>query len=335
MKKLILAVACALSTLAQAHFFKVETFTNHTQNIYLVSDFHRSTTKENKQAIAQQQKDLLELAKNKKAGVIVEDGMIYGDQLIYSSRVDMIPGCFDQKQLQTIEIETPQHGLASQCKNNRIECINAERRFSSFRPLNIYCEFFQNKKKEFLSSTDGRSFQNYYQEKINFIEKTIEQPLAPFFNQCKNQKCTLGDFFKTTKPAYITGIDTIFKAIDKKWSLKNLSYNDKLSIILTNYAAYFLDLEILHSLASMNHKQNVIICAGDLHINNLKEALPQLGYTHRQKEGENLLLQNGSKYIEPTALNMKQALGSMPSPAPDIIPVNPFNPFAWFQPNLA
>lgn len=293
------------------HFFKVEHWTNNVQNILLVSDFHTSTKPENSNLV-QQREQLVSLAIDLNAGVIVEDGMIYGDDLIKSSRIDLKQGVFPEKMLDSIKIETPLHGLHSLCKIKGVDCINAEYRFSLCRPLNIYYDFFKNKKDQILNQfkEDGALFENYYKQRMTFLEQTIEKPFTPLFNAFKQSSMLLNDYLKKTPLPFIHSIDTLFTKIASEWN-SSIDYAAKVSIILTNYTATFLDCEIIHGLSLFKNKKTVIICAGDLHIQEMKRALPQLGYNQQASQGQDLAIIAGAKYQEPNALELHATVAAM------------------------
>lgn len=291
------------------HFFKIERWDNDRQQVVLVSDFHRTTRPENKN-ISEQRHAIIDSAARFNAGVIVEDGMIYGDALIKSPSVHMQQGVFPKAKLNAIDIEIPLHGMHSLCRIQGIDSLNAEYRFSLCRPLDVYYEFFKNKKYQILNNfNDGTAFETYYHDRIKKVEEMIEKPLAPLFEQFKHNTCLLNDYLAKKDIPVVKNVDSIFQAIEgNKWDLSAIDYSGKLSVILTNYTVAFLDLEILHSLALFKNKNVVFICAGNRHIQNLKEALPQLGYKLIDRVGEELKVANGRGYIEPKALDVEKTL---------------------------
>lgn len=317
----------ATSFTAHAHLFKAQKWSSKNQDLLLVSDFHRSTTAAN-QCQIQQRQEIVDFAAQTGAGVIVEDGMIYGDAIVRSLSVYIEQGIFPASILKTKAIEIPLHGMHSLCSAQGVDSINAEYRFSQCRALNVYYEFFQNKKNQLLShSSDGAEHQAYYARTISALENDIEKPLAPIFSLFKNKTCTLGEFLKNSQLPIINGIDQLMKKIAPQWNLASASYKDKIEILLTNYTIAFLDMEIIHALSVFKDKKLVIVCAGNHHIDNITSVLPQLGFTQQQSIGQELRMSNGVKYIEPQAIQAWTTLASMTPPEQSKRPENYFNSF--------
>lgn len=315
------------SVASYAHFFTIEEWNNfdsksqNKQTIGLFSDVHRSDAI-NSKSIKKQRDELVDLAKKLNAIVIVEDSLIYGDDLIYSSSINMHQGTFPEDKLKKIEIETPLHGIHSLCKIKGVTSKNIEYRFSSFRPLDVYYNFFQNKKYQIKNSyKDGTLFEQYYKDRIDQLEQLIEVPLKPIFDLFKNSKEKLGDFLKRKDLPVIKNIDEIFRKVEKKWDIDSIGYAGKISILLTNYAAAFLDMEIMHAIATYDH-QLLFICAGDMHIQEIKKALTQIGYNQKNQKGDSLKLLQGKKYSEPMALDINKTVAHFSFPK-DVATYNP------------
>lgn len=314
---------------AHAHLFKAEKWSSDTQDILLVSDFHRSTTPENQCQIKQRQ-EIVDFAAKMGAGVIVEDGMIYGDAIVRSSSVHMEHGVFPAHKLEKIPIEIPLHGMHSLCIAQGVDSINVEYRFSQCRPLSVYYTFFKNKKEQFLKNfNDGPAQQNYYAQTIQALENDIEKPLACIFEQFQNKECTLGEYLSQKELPSISSIDELMKKVAPQWNILSMSYRTKLETLLTNYTIAFLDMEIVHALSTFKNKKTIVVCAGNHHIDNIKKVLPSLGYCQEQTFGQELRLSNGVRYIEPKAIHAWETLMSMSQEPSNTTPWHYFNSFVF------
>lgn len=308
------AIATALlasCTSVYPHFFKIEKWSNDKQDLLLVSDFHRSTTDENKCPL-QQRQEIADFARKSGAGVIVEDGMIYGDALVRSPSVHMQQGVFPKCTLDQKAIEIPIHGLHSLCKLDGVDSINVEFRFSQCRPLNVYHAFFNNKKEQILNNfKDGQVFEHYYTSTINTLIENIEKPLAPILEQFKTSSCILHEYLQQKNIPVVNNIDGLIKKVAPQWNSSAMSYPNKIEIMLTNYTLAFLDMEIVHTMSLFKDKKIILICAGNRHIDNIKSVLPQFGFSCVESCGNDLILSNGIKYIEPKAIQIHQTLSQL------------------------
>lgn len=304
------------TSLTHCHFFRAEKYVytkpiiGNVQNIWLLADFHHSTN-ENKKQIKKQHNEILNLAKQLDAFVIVEDGMIENyEDIINDSSATVKPTYFTKEQLARQKMATPLHGLSSSCYLQGIDCTNAECRFTPYRKLNVYCTFLENKKKQIRTEyKDGAQLEHYYEQRLQFLENTIEKPCKELFDLFKKSLLTIDEFLERQRPLpRIENIDAIIDQItDEKWDLEQMAYQEKVSTILTKYCCAFLDIEMLHALALNKDKKNIIICAGDFHIECLKEALEQIGYTFSNKYGHTIELTEGIDYIEPEAIAINAA----------------------------
>lgn len=318
--KQILFMLFMVNNICFGHFFRAEKYSLHNpslakkQHIYLFSDFHISDDQNNRDAILIHQQDIITLAKQIQAHVIVEDGMVTNrDEIVNSSSVSI-----QQKHLPTQErylkylkkIETPLGALASGCYLQSVSCSNVEFRFTPIRPLDIYCKFLNNKKTQIRSEyKDDATFESYYALKLNELEQIIEIPCKALFDIFKNSHCTIEEYLaQENNIPIIETIDEIISQInDEKWDLDNISYKEKIRKLFTTYCATFLDIQALHEIARHPNQENIIICAGDFHIECIKTALKKIGYIFEGEYGSHFELYDGTKYNEPEAINVHEA----------------------------
>lgn len=276
-------ILCSTYVPLFGHVFRIEKWNDNNQTILLINDYHDSTVDENK-CQKQQRQEIVDFAAKNGAAVIVEDSLIYGDEeFIKSPSVHVQQSLFSQDEIDETIIDTPLNGIYSLCKIHDIDVVNVEYRFSFQRPLNIYYQFFKNKKNQILNEyKDGLAFETHYKNQIENLETTIEKPLEQIFNQFKERNCFLGDYLQQDPVSQVAQVDDVFKKVFPHWD-QSCDYSQKLGIIFTVYGAAFLDLEVLHALALFKNKHLVVICAGTHHITDLKKVLLQFGYKPEKK----------------------------------------------------
>lgn len=317
LKKLLLIPFLLSSLASYSHIFKIEQWetdtasnSNLNQTVLLFSDIHRSNNKHNQDAIAEQREAIVNFAKQYNAAVIVEDGLIKkGDTALSSSSVSASQELFSKNQLDQIQIKTPLHGLNSLCCINNIKSFNAEFRFCPLRTLSVYYQLLQNKKQQIkYFYKDGPSYENYYADRIEQIEQLIETPLRPIFDLVKKSDQKINEFLNRNDLPVITKINEIIKKVDNNLDINSLNYQDKIETLFIHYENAFLDIELLHALATCSDYPILLICAGDIHIQALREALQQIGYKQINQQGKPLQLTFGNRRIEPAALDINKSI---------------------------
>lgn len=263
------------------HFFKIESMNNGNQTIILVSDYHYSNDSHNQDAIAIQQKDILTLAQELNALVIVEDGYMNNwEQIIHDTTALVSPSIIPYGQLDASIIQTPLHGLHSLCIYNKITSINVETRFSAERTIDNFFQYLAHKKQIILGYNDPEQYKQLYQDFFSKLEKNIEQPCKKIF-----------DYIRVKYP-YISQIKLCKKLHEQESVLYNalmtqasesdmyfhMSLQEKIGTLYTRYGCVYLDMDIMHAIAQHPDKQCIIICAGDYHIEHCMNLLKTVGY---------------------------------------------------------
>ena len=244
-KKIFAAIfMLVLPAFASGHFIRVERLDNPKlgKSAYLFSDFHYSTG-ENEATIVPQQGQVVELAQQMKAAVIVEDGMPANSNEIIDSAHDIKPKSYSEKQLVRKGLVTPLHGLSSVCEHNGIACINVEQRFTEHRPLNTYFKFLENKKKQIRTwHTDGAAFEKFYTTRLAALEQQIEVPLKPVFDLMKKSPLTIGEFLDNNYNSLpqVDAIDQALAYIQTDKNLMFIHYANKIDELFRNYTCAFL-----------------------------------------------------------------------------------------------
>lgn len=312
----LLVTALTIPTLGQAHYFRSSKLSNNsllnTQEIITFGDFHNSSTPENKQAIAKQAEDTLAYAKALNAAIIVEDGVRYvpGSEMNPAAQQDA--PLLSLQELEKLNIETPIHGLFSKCVAENISCRNVEFRYTNHRPLNVFCKLLENKKAYLLGVDDGASFNAYYRKKFTQLEQLIEIPCKEFFDRCSKSSLTIDAFCQTNNLPQIRSVDEILKTLyGAEIDLTNMSYRQKLCRVFKAYCCAFIDLEILHAIAQYKDHKTIFICAGDFHIECIKDALIEIGYYHQATHEPQTIEKDGLEYLEPTAIDVEQVLDGL------------------------
>jgi len=293
-----------------SHFFSVDKWNNA---VYLVSDYHESTQEENKVA-SEQQTQLLDLATQIDATIVVEDGVMInnGDALSTSAelKTDTLDG--DTLKIYSANLQTPLHTLYSQAVHHDVSAVNVEFRYSKFRPLNNFFELIEAKKRRIRSWNDGEPFNRFYVAQLAMIEEMFEQPCAALFDTLRTQNVTLEQFLAQNPDLIVTEqMKELFNAIitDHKLEHFNWSESDMIEMIFNDYTCLFLDFEIMHAIAQ-SHGKPVIIAAGDHHIQCVKRSLEKIGFSSIKKSGNELEVLAGG-YKEPQAVNITQAFNDV------------------------
>lgn len=296
---------------AHAHFFKVETMStmlpHGKQTIILCSDYHYSDKEENKAAIGTQQNDIITMAKQLNATVIVEDGYVRNhEEIIHDKTATCMPEVIPQDELDWSITKTPLHGLASVCHNQTINCVNVESRFSFFRNTNTFLRYLENKKKIIAQRNDSASFCTYYKKQLNALQTCFEEPCKQLFDYFKIQDKTIDQILDNAKELpKCENIDAVLASISSEpWDYETMPYEEKIITLYTRYGCIFLDLDILHAVAVNSDKEYIIICAGDYHIERCMNALEDLGYSKEVYYGAEIAIVDGTDYEEPNAIDI-------------------------------
>lgn len=290
--------ALSLFTLCQAHIFEAEKWvnTNTNQQISLLGDYHVAE-KEQNQVNRIQQDAIIELAKNIDATIIVEDGRSDGE--IYTN-----PLYYDYNKYRKFDIANPNAvtllaAFTGRCHEEGVKVNNIEFRFP---PLAVSAKTLIEKieliKAKIEKYTDAQQFTDYYKRKLEELRINVEIPCASLIEQLKKSTANLED--TCGKIRYKPEYDTVLYYFWGHNSFADLY--DKINHIVIGYEARLLDLEMLHAIAQC--PGHSIVCAGAGHINRIKPALEEIGFTAVHYAGQEHIGHNP----EPDALNMTQTL---------------------------
>lgn len=265
------------------HFFRAELFYNklNKQFIYAFADAHSSYEDNNKKALLMQPNDMVTNAKTFDALVIAEDPYIINeDNIAHDASGTIQPAYLDNDFLQKVPKTTPLQGLTSLCQLNGIKNINVERRLTTQRPLNIFFQYFNNQKNIIRSQyTDGLLFENYYNQRLEWLNKIIEQPCAELFDYLRTSSSTIKELIKQDQNIpKINAIDTIFSLYSTDHFIIDQTYQEKIIATLRRYGSTLLDIDIVHNIATHPTVSCIFVCAGNYHIDRLHEALQTCDY---------------------------------------------------------
>lgn len=301
-----------LTTSLFGHIFNITSLSNQKHTIIACADYHISTQPENVAAIKKQQEDIIALANELGAVVVVED--VYSgniQEIINDTTATIAPLPMRlNNSYDTIAIESPILYLQSRCADNEVECINVETRFSDFRTAANYMKYLSNKKAHILKYNDSLPFKMLYQNKLSHIQKHIEEPCKELFEYLEQQKISAFDALKQQNVPMIPYLDTILTALSPdQWDFKRMRYAGQLTSFFLMYESLFLDLDIIHAIAQQYNKRTIILCAGSSHIDHCIQLLQELGYQVNQTHGKNLRkTSDGRNFEEPQAVDISQCI---------------------------
>ena len=286
--KLFLTTFLVSAVGLNAHIFMIEKWTNGSQDIYCLSDYHRSTEQRNKVCNIQRM-DIVDAAKKHNAFVITEDNISHPSCQIAANPLE-----YDQNRDFTNELDksfftlhglpldvAPILGLTSYCHYAKIPVYNADFRLAkatSFHDNSIDSGTALSKsgiiRKEISNYDDGQLLNAYYQKKIDEYITDIVNPCTDFFNQLSTYQCSL----KNALPLipYDQQLNRI--KLDLDVDIQFMNQEEKKRAIVRFYDSQLLDLRIIHSIYVHKKHPTILLCAGYAHIERVTPALKLMGF---------------------------------------------------------
>lgn len=291
-------------------FYLIEKFIKNGKSLYLFSDYHLPATQIKNKINFTQRKDIIKLARKMNAVAIIEDEIAIIEQIpLFSSPEFIRPThkltlgqLFKNNQLSE---NSPLLMLSHWFEQANLPYINIEFRYGPWRPLNSTFALIDNLKKKIRSYDSNDPLKNYYNTQLLYLENEIEIPCKLLFEDFKQCGLTINQYaYQSASPIYYPELDVPLQKLlnEAPWDISKFTEKDKIYTIFTRYCAHLLDFELLHAIAQSKEK-NIFVCAGGLHVENIKEGLKILGFEQESAIGETLGFNaETNMYIEPEAL---------------------------------
>jgi len=204
----------------------------------------------------------------------------------------------------------PLWGLTAFCKAVGIDCISAEFRLRTQDQLDELMYGTVDQLVTYLKSTDvlmeqiqnyndGEVLKKHYNQIISDVKNKVLKPAFEFFThlprkgnvlQAVTGNPRLSDllYWIYEREELLNGFKQETAATRAKTLIGTMSDEEKLSMFLTIFNSFLVDLKILHELVHCP-KKNVVVYAGGYHITESSTVLPALGYkkvTQKNDQGD-------------------------------------------------
>jgi hypothetical protein len=308
-------VSCLSITPLTAHVYQADHWSNGSDHLFCLRDYHLSTTAHNKDANPVQRQNIIYYAKAYQATVIAEDNLvpnkqeIIADSFAYDPNKNYSHRCPDSfwKQDGIHPTLGPTCGLMAYCHKNEIPAINIEFRQVKGMSLNdgtitaaTALQVADIVAQEIAAYNDSDCLNTYYRTQLAHYHEH-RQRLAPLFQTLIEKNCSLKDALHDIPtigyPANFEEIITIDPT---------LSVYEKNKLVIRLYDSPLVDLKIIHAIART--QGTMILCVGGGHIERISEVLPLIGF-----EQLATYTSNTENEAEPDALDLEQVFQKSPA----------------------